>query len=304
MIFEQFSIRRGKRMDQTLPANDRIPFFKMSGSGNDFVVIDNRAGLVPAGSEGELTRLLSRRRLSVGADGLVLIEPADPASIADFRWRYINADGSEGEMCGNGAMCGARFAYLNGIAPAKCTFQTESGLMRAEVDPDKSRYCVTLNMVEPGPIKHDLAITAAGHDLTLHALQVGVPHAVLIVPDADAFPVHGTFNDLGRAVRLHEAFPAGTNLNVITILNGQTLRMRTYERGVEDETLACGTGAVACAVVATALGLVTTPVAVITSGGPTLTVAFTWDGSRALDVHLTGQARVIATGEIWPEALE
>jgi diaminopimelate epimerase len=291
-------------MSQSLPATGRIPFFKMSGSGNDFVVIDNRTGLVPAGSEGKLTRLLSRRRLSVGADGIVLIEPADPGSEANFCWRYINADGSEGEMCGNGAMCGARFAYLNDIAPATCAFQTESGLVRAEVDPDKSCSRVTLAMVEPGPIRHDLAISVVGHDLTVHAIQVGVPHAVLIVPDADAFPSHGTFNEVGRAVRLHEAFPAGTNLNVITIRDGQTLRMRTYERGVEDETLACGTGAVASAVVATALGLVIPPVAVVTTGRPTLTVDFLWDGSRAGDVHLAGEARVIATGEIWPDALD
>jgi diaminopimelate epimerase len=159
-------------------------------------------------------------------------------------------------------------------------------------------------MVEPGPIRHDLAITAAGVDLTLHVLQVGVPHAVLVVPDVDAFPARGAFNDVGRAVRLHEAFPAGTNLNVITVRDGQTLRMRTYERGVEDETLACGTGAVASAIVATALGLVSPPVAVITTGGPTLTVDFTLNGSRALDVRLTGQARVVATGELWPEALK
>jgi diaminopimelate epimerase len=158
-------------------------------------------------------------------------------------------------------------------------------------------------MVEHGPIQRNLEITAAGHDLTLHAIQVGVPHAVLVVPDADAFPAHGTFNEVGRAVRLHRTFPAGANLNVITVRDKQTLRMRTYERGVEDETLACGTGAVASAVVATALGLVSPPIAVITSGGPTLTVDFAWDGDRAQDVRLTGEARVVATGEIWPEAL-
>jgi diaminopimelate epimerase len=286
-----------------LPAG-RIPFFKMNGSGNDFVVIDNRTGLIPEGSEGELTRLVSRRRLAVGADGIVLIEHPDPSSDADFRWRYINADGSEGEMCGNGAMCGARFAFLNDIAPATCTFDTESGPIHAEVDTNQDGLRVSLAMIQPGPIRHDLAITAAGHDLTLHALQVGVPHAVLIVPDADAFPSHGTFNEVGRAVRLDPAFPAGTNLNVITIRDHQTLRMRTYERGVEDETLACGTGAVASAVVATALNLVAPPVTVITSSGRPLTVDFTWTTNCPHNVRLTGEARVVATGEIWPEALE
>jgi diaminopimelate epimerase len=282
----------------------RIPFFKMNGSGNDFVVIDNRTGLVPVGCEGEFTSLVSRRRLAVGADGIVLIETPDPTSDADFRWRYINADGSEGEMCGNGAMCGARFAYLNDIAPATCTFDTESGPIHAEVDPDHDGLRVSIAMVQPGPIQHDLMISAAGHDLTLHAVQVGVPHAVLIVPDTDAFPPHGTFNEVGRAVRLHSAFPAGTNLNVITIRDRQTIRMRTYERGVEDETLACGTGAVASAIVATALDLVAPPVTVITSSRRPLTVDFTWDGTRAHNVTLAGEARVVATGEIWPDALE
>jgi diaminopimelate epimerase len=291
-------------MDQTLPATSRIPFFKMNGSGNDFVMIDNRARFIPAGSEYELTRLLARRRLAIGADGVVLIESPDPESEGDFRWRYINADGSEGEMCGNGAMCGARFAYLNDIAPATCSFQTESGLIRAEVDPHKDCVGVRLVMVEPGLIQRDLAITAAGHDLTLHAIQVGVPHAVLIVSDADAFPANGTFNEVGRAVRLHPTFPAGANVNVIAIRDRGSIRMRTYERGVEDETLACGTGAVASAVVATALGLVAPPVTVITSSGRALTVDFTWDGERAQNVSLSGEARVVATGEIWPEALD
>ncbi|MFL5758821.1 MAG: diaminopimelate epimerase [Thermomicrobiales bacterium] len=291
-------------MGQSLPTTVRIPFFKMNGSGNDFVVIDNRTGLVPVGCESELTRLVSRRRLAVGADGVVLIENADPASGADFRWRYINADGSAGEMCGNGAMCGARFAYLNDIAPAICAFETESGLIRAEVDPDKSGIRVSLAMVEPDPIQRDLALTAAGHDLTLHALQVGVPHAVLIVPDADAFPAQGAFKEVGRAVRLHSAFPEGTNFNVITVRDRQAIRMRTYERGVEDETLACGTGAVASAVVATALDLASPPIAVITSSGRPLIVDFAWNGEQAQNVRLTGEARIVATGEIWPEALE
>lgn len=279
---------------------DRIPFAKMSGSGNDFVVIDNRAGLIQPESASEFTRLVCRHRLSIGADGVVLIEPADDAA-THFRWRYINADGSDGEMCGNGAMCGARFAFLQGIAPAQCVFQTASGLVQAEVETDRVR----LKMVDPGPVRLDLDVKAAGLALRLHAVEVGVPHAVLVTEDADAFAPGAELLHVGRAVRHHAAFaPAGTNVNVISLLGPQRLRMRTYERGVEDETLACGTGAVASAVVGTKLRQVTPPVEVVTSSGRVLSVDFAWDDEFATEVRLSGEARVVATGEIWGEALD
>ena len=114
-----------------------IPFWKMSGSGNDFVVIDNRQGVLAAADAPEFARAVCRRRVSVGADGVVLIESSDEPGV-HFRWRYLNADGSDGEMCGNGAMCGARFAVLNHMAPPACVFRTESGLVHAWVDPDES----------------------------------------------------------------------------------------------------------------------------------------------------------------------
>ena len=278
---------------------ERIPFAKMSGSGNDFVVIDNRAGVVPAGSASEFTRRVCRPRLSLGADGVVLIEPADDPA-AHFRWRYINADGSEGEMCGNGAMCGARFAHLQGIAPAQCVLQTASGLVQAEVEADRVR----LKMVDPGPVCLDLDVEAAGHALRLHAVEVGVPHAVLLTEDADGFAPGTELLRVGRAVRHHPAFaPAGTNVNVVSVQGPHRLRMRTYERGVEDEALACGTGAVASAIVGTRRGLVSPPVEVVTSSGRVLGVDFVWDGEFARDVRLSGEARVVATGEIWADAL-
>jgi diaminopimelate epimerase len=286
----------------------RIPFAKMSGSGNDFVVIDNRDGVIPPETVGEFTRLVCRRRVSIGADGVVLIgkalppEPGEPP--ADFRWRYVNADGSDGELCGNGAMCGARYSYLQGIAPARCIFQTASGVVRAEVSTDPACPTVRLAVVDPGPIATDLEIEAAGRALTLHTVTVGVPHAVVITEDVDAFAPEAELLPVGRAVRHHPAFaPAGTNLDVIAVLDRHRLRMRTYERGVEDETLACGTGAVASAVVGTALGLVAPPVEVVTSSGRVLAVEFTWDGARATAVTLGGEARVVVIGEIWPEAL-
>lgn len=288
-------------LGERLPIDARIPFWKMSGSGNDFVVIDNRAGIIPPAAVRAFTRLVCRRRVAVGADGVVLIEPSQKEG-RHFSWRYVNADGSAGEMCGNGAMCGARFAYLHGIAPERCVFRTESGLVHAEVDPASARVRIAIE--DPGPIRHDVEVSSAGRQLDLHTIQVGVPHAVLIDADADAFPPAGDFNAVGRAVRHHPLFaPAGTNLNVITIRDDRTLRMRTYERGVEDETLACGTGAVASAAIATARGLVAPPVAVVTSSGQILSVDFAWDGARATAVSLGGEARVVMTGEICAEAL-
>lgn len=277
-----------------------ILFTKMSGSGNDFVVIDNRNRCFPERNRAAVVQRLCRRRFSIGADGVVLIEKPDSHDV-HFRWRYYNADGSEGEMCGNGAMCGARFAYLQGIAPARCTFATPSGRVEAEVEPDSRR--VHLRMVDPGPVVAGQAIAAVDRHVTIHSITVGVPHVVVIVEDVEAFAPGAEFLAFGRAIRHHPLFPNGTNVNVIARIDRNTLRMRTYERGVEDETLACGTGAVASAVVASTLGLVESPVTVLTTSGLPLTVRFTARGNSATNVSLGGEARVIAMGVIGPDAL-
>lgn len=284
-----------------------IPFVKMSGSGNDFVVVDNRSGIIPPEEVAEFTQMVCRRRLSIGADGVVLIERAWPGEAVDFRWRYINADGSDGELCGNGAMCGARFAVLNGIARDECRFLTPSGVVEAEVSCDPGDPSVRIAIDQPGAITHGIELTAAGTRATFSALRVGVPHAVTIVDDPDA--QFGDFDsvafaEFGRAVRHDPAFaPAGTNVNVISLRDRNTLRMRTYERGVEAETLACGTGAVASAITAVSLGLVKAPVSVVVSSGRVLKVDFAWDGERATDVTLSGNAYIIVRGTIGPDAL-
>lgn len=281
----------------------QLHFTKMSGSGNDFIVIDNRDGALPADLASPFTRLVSRRRLSIGADGVVLIEPSSRDDV-DFIWRYINADGSDGEMCGNGAMCGARFAALRGIAPSTCAFLTPSGIVRAEMSGKDDDPAVRIAIAQPGPVRHGIDATIAGIPMTFSAIQVGVPHAVAIVDDADSFPEGVDFNAFGRETRHHAAFaPAGTNVNIITVRDRNTIRMRTYERGVEDETLACGTGAVASAVVAASLGLVDSPVSVIVSSGRRLRARFDLDGAQAANVLLEGQAHVIADGVVGPDAL-
>jgi diaminopimelate epimerase len=278
-----------------------IPFTKMTGSGNDFVVIDHRAPLLDPVEVAKFTRAVCRRGVEIGADGVVLIEDAGDDEDVDFRWRYFNADGSEGEMCGNGAMCGARFAVHNDIAASPTRFLTPDGIVTAEVD-DPRRPAVRIAVSAPGPIRREM-VTVEGIDLDLHALTMGVPHAVAIVDDADAFADAGAFARIGRAVRKHDAFgPAGTNVNVIHRVDDRTIRMRTYERGVEAETLACGTGSVASAVVAVAEGLVSgPPVTVITSSGRPLTVRWEAEDGRPVDVWLGGEARIVATGHLNPE---
>lgn len=287
------------------PAIGRVPFTKMHGSGNDFIVIDNRLALLAGEEIAPFTRAVCRRGVALGADGVVLIEDVRPDDEpADFRWRYFNADGSEGEFCGNGAMCGARFAVLNGIAPARCRFLTLDGAVDAEIAAEEAGPgLVRIAIADPVPFRPPVTLEAAGRALPFISLRVGVPHAVAVTDDADTLAGAADFAAIGAAIRHHPHFaPDGANVNIIHIIDDHTLRMRTYERGVEAETLACGTGAVASAVIATAQGLVRPPVTVITSSGRPLRVAFTPAGEGARKVTLAGEARIVATGELWPEA--
>ena len=153
-----------------------IPFWKMNGAGNDFIVIDHRKPLIPVERLAEFARLVCRRKFSVGADGLFLLEPSQ---IADFRWRFFNADGSEAEMCGNGARCVARFAYMNGLAAARMRFETLAGIIDASVADTQ----VTIRMPAPHTLQLDLEIETAGRRMTGHSVNTGVPHLVVFVDD-------------------------------------------------------------------------------------------------------------------------
>lgn len=304
--------------------NRPVPFHKMHGSGNDFVLVHQHDWTDSRADEPALVRAICRPRVGIGADGVVVIGPVDPAlpgaAEADFRWRYINADGSNGEMCGNGAMCGARFAVMQGIAPATCAFQTDAGLVRAEVAAEGPG--VRLAMVDSGVSTPPRPVETRAGVLAIASIMVGVPHAVIVVEDAERWPGPDggiTFHALGREIRQHPTFaPLGTNLNVISPLADGGVRMRTYERGVEAETLACGTGAVASAIVASQLGLVdadgevdasdasgaSRPIRIMSSGGWPLEVTFAWDAAaaRATAITLAGRAVLVARGELFPEA--
>jgi diaminopimelate epimerase len=272
-----------------------VAFSKMSGAGNDFIIIDHRIPLIPQSEQPELARRLCRRMFSVGADGLILIENSDTA---DFRWRFYNADGSVAEMCGNGARCAARFAFVKGIAGASMSFETQAGIIEAEVREDDT---VRLRMTAPHDFRTGLPVMLDGRERSLSFVNTGVPHAVLFFDEGEELRVR----EWGRFVRLHPLFqPAGTNVNFVQVLGDNTIRVRTYERGVEDETMACGTGAVASALFAALKGLAASPVAVVSSGGERLTILFDLrEGPGADNVTLQGPARIIFAGQLTAEAL-
>lgn len=270
-------------------AADRLRFWKMSGSGNDFILVDNRRGAVRAGAGADLARRLCRRGFSVGADGLILIERSPEA---DFSWRFFNADGSEAAMCGNGGRCAARFAFLKGIAPARMRFATGAGIVRAEVKADR----VKLELPLPTGYRERVPVTLSGRSLEPGFIVVGVPHAVLEAAALEEVPVVET----GRPLRYHPAFgAAGANVNFFRVEGPRRLRVRTYERGVEGETEACGTGSVAATLVAAAAGLVASPVTVATRGGEELTVHFRRRGGEFTEVFLEGKADVVYEGRTW-----
>ncbi len=259
----------------------------MSGSGNDFIVVDNRRRKILPGQGEDLARSLCPRSFSVGADGLILIESSKEA---DFAWRFYNADGSEAAMCGNGGRCAARFAFLRGIAAEKMTFETGAGLIRAEVKGDR----VKLQLPDPHGYRARVPLRIDGRRLRPGFLVVGVPHAVIAVNDIDRAPVE----KVGRAVRYHGEFrPAGTNVNFYQIDSPRRMRIRTYERGVEGETMACGTGSVAAALVAAAAGEARSPVTLATRGGEELVVYFRRRGAAFSEVYLEGGAALVYEGK-------
>lgn len=271
-----------------------IPFVKMSGTGNDFILIDHRKPRLAREMMPEFARLVCRRRFSVGADGLIFIEPSEAA---DFQWAFFNADGSEAEMCGNGARCAARFAYMHGIAPAHMRFETIAGIIEANV----ADVNVSILMTEPKDFRLNRTVRLQDRTVALHSVDTGVPHAVVFVEDYDGFDLTET----GRAIRFHADFmPAGTNVNFVRPLKEGGLQVRTYERGVENETLACGTGAAAAALIAAVLGHAASPVDIVTSGGGRLSISFDLhQGKAAANVFLKGPAHIIYTGELNEDAL-
>jgi diaminopimelate epimerase len=264
-----------------------IRFVKASGAGNDFVIIDNhdrRLTCDPAA----LARVVCRRHTGIGADGLLLIEPSEKS---DFRMMYYNADGSYGGMCGNGGRCIARFAHLSGLTGPRMRFEALDYVYEAEIVGKK----VTLKMKSPSAYKTGLRIQTEFGLFPTSSVDTGSPHAVTYVDDLSAVDVQKA----GRALRNHPAFaPDGTNANFVHVLGNQSIQIRTYERGVEAETLACGTGSIASAVVSVIERGVEFPVHVNVRSGEELIVRGVLDGSEIHDISLEGGADILFKGTI------
>lgn len=278
-----------------------IPFWKMAGAGNDFVVVDNRGRALAESELAAFARATGDRRRGVGSDGLLAVE-AGRVRGADFRMRFFNPDGSEAEMCGNGSRCIALFAREIGAAPESMRFETLAGTVSAEIAGGGpaagggSIVRVTLPDVAPAE-RFTLTDLPCGEPREFVFLNTGVPHAVVALADEaalEAVPV----KKAGGAIRRHARFaPAGTNADFLVRLGASRVRVRTYERGVEGETLACGTGAVASAIAASILWDAAPPVEVETRGGETLTIRFEREDDGARNVTLEGPVGVSFRGE-------
>jgi len=269
-----------------------LSFAKMSGAGNTFVVIDNRKSVVEAalaehqlGLDRFVIRICSAIH-GAGTDGLILIEPS---TNSDFSWRFFNGDGSHADMCGNGARCAARFAQIEGVTSDIASFDTGAGIIHSQVNGEQ----VSVSLTPPGELSRDISLELGGESHACHLIDTGVPHLVVPVKDVQAIDVQ----TLGAEARFHERFaPNGVNVNFAAQGQDGALLVRTYERGVEGETMACGTGMSAVALVFSALGKTASPVAVMPLSGDSVTIHFKHDQHGFRDVVLEGPAQVLFSG--------
>lgn len=264
----------------------QLEFVKMVASGNDFVVIENSKAKILNSKLPSFAKGICDRNLGVGGDGLLVIEPSKKA---DFKMRIFNPDGSEAEMCGNGARCVALYAKEKRIVDGDMRIDTLSGIIEARVSGDN----VKIKIQDPKDIKLDFDLPVEGKDYKVSFVNTGVPHAVLFVQELESFDV----KRLGRVIRYHENFaPKGTNVNFVEIEKGNSIKVRTYERGVEDETLACGTGVTASAIVSAVSKGLKSPVSCLTKSGEKLKVYFDRAGDNFKNVYLEGGARIVFYG--------
>lgn len=266
----------------------RIEFVKMNGAGNDFILVDNRAQDLTLTRE--RVRRLCDRHFGVGADGLMTLEPAKTEG-SDWAWGFFNSDGSDAEMCGNGARCFAQFVADITGSRGEISWDTLAGRIRAQPRGAAQR----IQLTDPEGLETGIALSTAFGAREVGFVNTGVPHAVVFVEDAD----EAVIQQEGRAIRFHERFqPAGTNVNFVQVSGERQLRVRTYERGVEGETLACGTGVTASALVAAARAQWDSPVSVVVKSGDTLQVEFDRQGPGFANIFLTGPATTVFRGTI------
>ncbi|MFH1622806.1 MAG: diaminopimelate epimerase [Candidatus Omnitrophota bacterium] len=276
---------------------NKINFTKLVASGNDFILWDLRKKAKDTNLK-NVARLLCSRKLGIGADGLLVLEKSRKANV---KMRIFNADGSEAEMCGNGARCVAYFiSNIKTESRRQIKIDTKAGVLSAVV----SRENVKINMTDPKNIKINSTIRIKKHSLKFNFINTGVPHVVILCEGIEGIKV----SSLGRLVRFHNSFkPAGTNVNFVEPVSADKIKIRTYERGVEEETLACGTGSVASAIIymlkLIKSGLIKNKnifkVNVETASSEVLKVNFEIIRNKIKNVWLEGKTRIICKGEFY-----
>lgn len=270
-----------------------IKFVKMTGSGNDFVLIDNRQ-LQYSLDWVILAPEICNRRFGIGADGLIILEKSTKS---DFKMCYFNADGSDGGMCGNGGRCTALFVMDN-LASQNVKFEALDFIYSAERTSDLK---IKLKMKDPNSLRLNLVISLFNENVTAHFIDTGAPHTIFFINDLPN-SVKSELNDIGirkigSMIRDHNLFaPAGTNVNFVDVIDNNNISIRTYERGVEDETHACGTGAIASSVIASLIKNIGSSIDVKTRSGESLTVQFDWNGYKVENVVLIGNAKKVFEG--------
>ncbi len=265
----------------------KLKFTKAVATGNDFIIVDDRSGVLK--DLPGLAKGLCDRKRGIGADGLLVVEKSRKA---DFRMRIFNPDGSEAEMCGNGSRCISLYAATEKIASSQMTIDTLAGVLKASVKND----IVKVRLTEPKNIKWNMCLMIDKCPYKLNFVNTGVPHVIHFVKDINKVDV----KNIGSHIRHHGEFsPEGTNADFVEVAGKNRIKIRTYERGVEDETLACGTGAVASAVISAEAEKMSSPITVSTASGEELKVHFSVSGGDFKEVYLEGKAKLVYEGVIY-----
>lgn len=275
-----------------------MQFTKMNGAGNDFIIVENLHGELDKDALSSLARTLCDRRMSIGADGLMAVVPARNG--ADYGMLFFNSDGSLGEMCGNGARCICRYGYEHGLAGQTQTIETTAGVVTG-TRIDETNYRIRLP--DPSMMQY-MALDVDGQKVGCTYVELGnpgIPHAVVQYPGLREADERALF-DFGKKLRYHPAFPRGANVNFLEKIGEDRFYERTWERGVEDFTYACGTGTGASVLALADKRLCGDHVQVQVKGG-LLIVDIVREGKKCKDLLLTGPASLVCAGEVFDEAL-
>lgn len=277
-----------------------MKFWKMNGAGNDFVILNNLEEHLPEEAFPGIARTLCERHLSIGADGLMVVDR--PTQGGDYRMRFYNSDGSMGEMCGNGARCICRYGYENGLAGERQTVETTAGIVTGQRISSRL-YRIRLN--DPSTIKKEYPVKVDGTVWPCSYVALGdpgIPHAVIPYSDLRSAD-ENALRELGRKLRWHSAFPKGANVNFCEIIGEDEILERTFERGVEDFTYACGTGTGSVVAVLTLMGKVSGRDVRVHMRGGTLHIDAEQENGIIRNLYLTGPTNIVAKGEVTDEDL-